>query len=261
VKEDAAELALAALLDALASVLIPLEITPGRLSQIARASFVKIGITQARMRVSGRPHLARIAALTGLSRAEVKRLVSTNFKVGKRQPDTSPRALRVLNAWQKSKRYSRAGRTRPLRIQGPFPSFETLCREYSGDIPYRVILTELERRENLTFQKNRSWVSINRSPKHRAAQRDELKSLVFAASIIESLSHENAVLVRRKATVKAPNNIQDSYVEKAVAGRVEGLLESLPQLFVTRRNSRRNKARVDVFTLVSKNNSIRSSRS
>ena len=243
---------MATLLDALASVLIPLEITPARLSQMARASFVKAGISQARMRRSGRPHLARIAALTGLSRAEVKRLVSTEFQVTKRQPETSPRAIRVLNGWRDSKRYSRAGRALSLRILGPFPSFETLCREYSGDIPYRVILSELERRKDLTFQKKKTWVSIDRRQRRRTAQREELSSLLFAASLIERLARGKAVLVRRKDIVKAPNNIPASYVEKAIAGRVEGLLESLPHLFVTRRGSRRNKACVDIFTLVSK---------
>ena len=60
--DDPAQVALVALLDALASVLIHLEITPARLAQIARTSFVKVGSSQARMRTSGRPHLAKIAA-------------------------------------------------------------------------------------------------------------------------------------------------------------------------------------------------------
>src|SRR6188768_296160 len=150
-KDDAAELALVALLDALASVLIPLEITPTRLAQIARASFVKTSAMHVRMRSSGRPHLAKIAAVTGLSRSEVKRLVSSNFEIGEQQPETFPRALRVLKAWQVSKRYSISGQPKPLRIRGPFPSFESLCQEFSGDIPYKVILSELERKQVLKF--------------------------------------------------------------------------------------------------------------
>ena len=78
-EKDPVEGALTLILDALATALIPLEITPARLSLIARSSFVKIGAQHARMRSSGRPHLAKIAALTGLTRAEVKRIVSTDY--------------------------------------------------------------------------------------------------------------------------------------------------------------------------------------
>ncbi len=250
-KVDAAELALAALLDVLASVLIPLEITPDRLAQIARASFVKASVSQARMRSSGRPHLARIAALTGLSRAEVKRLVSSNYAIGRQEPDNSPRALRVLSAWRVSKRYSNAGRPISLRVNGPFPSFETLCREFSGDIPYKVILTELERRASLKFRKERTWVSISKAKKTRTAQQRELSDLIFAASLIGEFARGGAVLLKRKEKISAPLDIHNSYVENAIAGRVTDLLDSLPQLFISRKNARKSRACVNVYTLVS----------
>src|SRR5688572_7299542 len=105
-RAESVENALAALLDGLALVLITLDVTPARLAQIARASFVKAGASQATKQSSGRLHLARIAALTGLSRAEVKRIVATNFAVSRSRVDSLPRALRVMSGWQKSKRYS-----------------------------------------------------------------------------------------------------------------------------------------------------------
>ena len=260
-KADAAESALVALLDALASILIPLEITPARLSQIARASFVKSSLSRAPKRTSGRPHLARIAALTGLSRTEVKRLVSSNFELGEQQPETFPRALRVLHAWQVSKRYSRSGRPIPLRIHGPFPSFETLCREFSGDIPYKVILSELERRSSLKFRNRKRWVLLNKPSGRQRTRSNEVSNLIFVASLIERLSSGNAVLVRRKDTVKAPTNIECSYVEKAIAGRIKNSLEDLPQLFAPRRGSSRNKGCVDIYTVVSRIAATRNSRS
>jgi len=252
-KGDAAELALAALLDVLASILIPLEVTPARLAQIARASFVKASVSQARVRSSGRPHLARIAALTGLSRAEVKRLVSSNYEIGHQEPESSPRAIRVLGAWKSSKRYTAAGRAIPLRINGPFPSFETLCREFSGDIPYKVILTELERRSNVKFRKKRTWISISKTLTPSASHHRELSNLVFAASLIGELSNSSGVLVRRKEKIGAPMDIPSSYVEKAIAGRISDLLDNLPQLFTPRKSSRKNRTCVNIYTLVSAN--------
>jgi hypothetical protein len=260
-KEDAAEQALAALLDVLASILVPLEITPARLAQIARASFVKASASQARMRSSGRPHLARIAALTGLSRAEVKRLVSSNYAIGRQEPESSPRALRVLAAWRMSKRYSRAGRASSLPINGPFPSFETLCREFSGDIPYKVILTELERRGSVKMHDNERRVAVSTASKPRGSQQRELSNLVFAASLIGEFSLGGRVLVRRKEKVSAPKDIQNSYVENAIAGRVTDLLDNLPQLFVSQKTARKSRACVNVYTVVSASRPSRKLRS
>ena len=233
-------------------MLVPLEITPTRMAQLARVSFVKATANFARVRSSGRPHLARIAALTGLSRAEVKRVVSSNFKAPAREPENSPRALRVLSAWRISKGYSRAGREITLRVTGAFPSFETLCRDYSGDIPYRVILTELERRNRVKLKRNRTWVSVVWNPDLRGARQRELSNLVFAASIVGALSKGEGVLVKRQEKIRASKAIQDYYVENSIASRVTALLDNLPQLFVSRNRSRQNTSRVTVYTLVSR---------
>ncbi len=251
-KEDAIEEALAALLDVLASMLVPLEITPARLAQLARVSFVKATARKARMRSSGRPHLARIAALTGLSRGEVKRVVSSNYKVSPREPETSPRALRVLNAWRTSKGYSRFGKETALRVTGAFPSFESLCRDYSGDIPYRVILTELERMKRVKLKRNRSWISVSKPAESRIAHHRELSNLIFAASMLGALSHSEGILVKRLDKIRAPKAIQDVYVENSIASRVDALLDNLPQLFVSRRKSRQDTNRVAVYTVVSR---------
>lgn len=259
-KEDATDLALAALLDVLASILIPLEITPARLSQIARASFVKASVRQARMRSSGRPHLAKIAAITGLSRSEVKRLVSSNYSIGQQEPESSPRALRVLTAWRASKRYSSAGRAIPLRVNGPFPSFETLCREYSGDIPHKVILNELERRASVKLVSKGSWVSVSSPSKRRLTHQRELSNLAFAASLIGEFAEDGRVLVRRREKVSAPMNVQNAYVEKAISGRVTDLLDNLPQLFMSKSSARKSRACVNVYTLISASKPSRKSR-
>jgi len=259
--EDAAEVALAALLDVLASMLVPLEITPTRLAQIARVSFVKASAVKARMRTSGRPHLARIAALTGLSRAEVKRVVSANYKFSAREPENLPRALRVLRAWRISKGYSRAGKESDLRITGPFPSFETLCRDYSGDIPYRVILTELERRKRVKLKRSRTWISVIKTSDSRTAQQRELSNLVFAASMLGALSQNEGVLIKRQDKIRASSAIQDAYVENSIANRVSALLDNLPQVFISRRKSRQNTNRVTIYTLVSRSERTKKRRS
>ena len=229
--DDPAQVALVALLDALASVLIHLEITPARLAQIARTSFVKVGSSQARMRTSGRPHLAKIAALTGLTRLEVKKIVSVGFDAGKTDPDFLPRALRVLGGWRNSATYSRGGKPKKLRIMGRSPSFYSLCRAFSGDIPHKVILDELVRQRRVIVTKDRACVSIAKPQRGRYKHRQEQDALAFAAMFLTDALRPDSTVVRRRERIAAAVNVSDVYVENAVAGRVTELLDQMPQVF------------------------------
>src|SRR5688572_16543214 len=133
---QATEKAVRALLDGLASTLIRLDMTPSRLAQITRAAFVMSAASHSKKK-SGRTHIAEIAARTGLNRTEVKRIVAARFSHGDPESSFAPRAFRVIEAWKSLKPYARHGKPRPLKLNGRTPSFESLCNEHSGDIPYK----------------------------------------------------------------------------------------------------------------------------
>jgi hypothetical protein len=245
-----ADVELATLLDALAPVLIPLDITPSRLAQIARASFVKASASQAQMKSSGRPHLARIAAVTGLTRSEVKRLVASDYKIESPNSENFPRALRVLSAWRNSSTYLRKGKPRPLKILGQPPSFDSLCKAHSGDIPYKVILDDLERRQCVVVSRKHNRVAISKSGARVEGASREHSALTFAVAFLREALQHNLVLVRRRERIASSSNLSDSYVETAIASRLTDLLDQLPELFVKRGTRKRNI--VNVFTLVSR---------
>jgi Family of unknown function (DUF6502) len=248
--DESVEQSVATLLDSLALVLISLNMTPARLAQIARASFVKAGATYSRKRSSGRPHLAKIAALTGLSRAEVKRIVSKNFEIGDAEIDSWPRALRVLNAWTHSRRYLSNGRPRRLRLTGVRDSFAELCKSHSGDIPPRVILSELERCGSISISADRNYVSVS-SKGFCAARTKNAKALIeFAAQFISASLSDDLLLVKRRQRVSVPNSIPRAYVEDAITVRVNDLLDLVPRLFPNGKG-RREKG-VSVFALVAR---------
>ena len=249
-QERPADVALVALLDALASVLIQLEVTPARVAQILRTSFVKAGASQARMRTSGRPHLAKIAALTGLSRAEVKRIVATNFAPARADPESFPRALRVLAGWRSSNIYITRGKPKKLPITGRTPSFYSLCREFSGDIPHRVILDELERQRRVVIAKDRATVSIAEPRRAKAKNRQEQDALLFAADFLTGALRPDTRVVRRKEKISASGNIADAYIENAVVGRVTELLDQMPLLFKGNRRPKRDI--LNVYALVTR---------
>ena len=249
-KIDPAETALIALLDVLASLLIALDITPLRLAQIARASFVKAGAGAARKHRSGRPHIARIAALTGLSRTEVKRIVSANYSVGQLEPEHSPRALRVLSAWRQSVTRNQKTRLTTLKIVGPAPSFESICRQFSGDIPFRVILAELLQRRSVHLARGKKAVSIAKSIASRPGRQRDLNTLLYGASFFSELVSADRILVRRKEKIVAPTNISTAYVEEATAQKVSAFLDHLPKIFASK--NQRKRAGLNVYALVSR---------
>jgi hypothetical protein len=247
-----AEIELMTLLDGLASILITLDITPSRLAQLARASFVKAGAKTAKMRSSGRPHIARVAAITGLSRAEVKRIVDANFSAAQLEPEQAPRALRVAEAWRLSKPYSSRGRPRELRLSGATPSFESLCKQYSGDIPHMVILRDLERRKLVRFSRSREAVSLRRGDDVTTGSKSQLEALAFASAFFASMSGSDRVLVRRQETIYGSTNIPAGYVQQAISERVNSTLDGFPSLFMHKRNRSGKHKSVEVFALVTK---------
>jgi hypothetical protein len=91
---------------------------------------------------NGKVNHSRVAARTGLSRADVKRLLKSSV-IGSLRSDQTP-IKRVVHAWRTDPHYlTRAGLPKRLSIAGPGKSFSSLVREYGGDIPSRAILDEL----------------------------------------------------------------------------------------------------------------------
>lgn len=250
--DEAAERALAKLLDALATLLAPLDVTPARLAQIARAAFVKAEARTAKVRSSGRPHIARIAARTGLSRIEVKRIVAADFGYQKVDPEYLPRALRVLRAWKTSKEFTTSGRPRSLGINGKAASFEALCKRFSGDIPHKVILRELESRKLVQINARGTSVSVSRLAGRDGNRLRDVNALMFAVNLLEELASKDRILVKRKERISASDKIPVSYVEHAIADRVTELLDNLPQLFAPKKRQHKKAHCVNIFALVSR---------
>ena len=87
---------------------------------------------------------SRISILTGLSRKEVKRVRDNPRPDDDTAAEKYNRAARVIAAWRREAAYSdMADEPLLLPLNGETPSFESLVRRFSGDMPYRAILDEL----------------------------------------------------------------------------------------------------------------------
>ena len=117
-------------------------------------SSVNVAIRRAYVEVASTLHAksgrsitnARIAALTGLTRTEVARLQHNRRRVELEKKGQVDRLIRVTAGWAKDPEFCGArGRPKILPFAGKQKSFSGLVKKYSGDIPARAMLAEMER--------------------------------------------------------------------------------------------------------------------
>ena len=131
------------LLTELAFVLLPRGMTPKRFSDMVRAAFVRVAADMSRLR-NGKVNHSRVAAQTGLSRADVKRLLRHDVFASAHLSQTP--VERVIEGWRTDRAFTaRAGKPKRLNVSGPRSSFAQLVQKYGGDVPPRAVLDELRR--------------------------------------------------------------------------------------------------------------------
>lgn len=119
--------------------------------ELARRLYVELALTE--FGIPGKkPSVSRASILSGLTRKEVQRLVEEAEAGGGERaraaaaPEHHNRAGRVLAAWARERDFIDAqGRPRLLALQEGAASFAELVRRFSGDMPVRAVLDELER--------------------------------------------------------------------------------------------------------------------
>ena len=130
----------------LVRVLLRNGVTYGDFTDLAKWVFTDVARTD--FTLPGRKQTAsRISVITGLTRKEVKRLLEMDRPDETAQHRQYHRAARVISGWKRDERFTDArGRPRRLAPEGSgSDSFAELIRRYSGDMPARAVLDELER--------------------------------------------------------------------------------------------------------------------
>lgn len=135
--------ALLAALRPLAAMLLRFGIGYREFADACKTAFVLAATDE--FGVRGRPtNVSRVAAMTGLSRKEVRRIrdqAGEHFD----PPPVRSAPAEVLHRWHTDPAYMSGGRPRPLALDGPAPSFATLVHGCAGDIPPGAIRAELRR--------------------------------------------------------------------------------------------------------------------
>ena len=115
--------------------------------EIAKRAYVEVALND--FAIPGRkPSVSRAALLTGLTRKEAQRFVDGGGSVADVAAAALPenRAARVVAGWVRDTDFHGPdGGPLSLRFDGAEPSFSTLVRRHSGDVPPRAVLDELLR--------------------------------------------------------------------------------------------------------------------
>jgi hypothetical protein len=116
----------------------------GEFIQILKQAYVKAAEEQL-LASEGKATTSRIAIVTGLTRKDVGQLRKSPI-THKSIPVTYNRATRVVSGWLEDTEFCTPdGYPEVLLIHGKEKSFEALVNRYSGDMPTKAMLDELER--------------------------------------------------------------------------------------------------------------------
>jgi len=136
--------ALCRILKPLVRILHRKGVSVGEFSQVAKQIYVEV--SEEVLEAAGeRATTSRIAIVTGLTRKDVAQL-----RLSKTEEYTPTgrynRSVRVLTGWMNDREFLDAqGQPARLPLRGEQGSFERLVSRYSGDMPYRAMLHEMER--------------------------------------------------------------------------------------------------------------------
>lgn len=105
-------------------------------------AFVRAAVSRSRKK-NGSANQSRVAIMTGITRAEVRRLLEANNNA---HNTGISGAHRVLDGWTRDPEFlKRDGKPRRLPLGTGYGSFARLVRKYSADVPPRATLNELKR--------------------------------------------------------------------------------------------------------------------
>ena len=137
--------ALATLLRPLVRILLRHGIPCDVLSAVARQVYVHVAAEE--FILPGKKQTtSRVSILTGLTRKEVRRIMTTPDVEDQEATDRYNRAARVITGWVRDKEFQdKAGAPLTLPVEGKKASFGELIRRYSGDLLVRAMLDELLR--------------------------------------------------------------------------------------------------------------------
>lgn len=226
------------LLFELALALLPRGVTPSSFAKLAREAFIRAAAGHARLR-NGKINHSKVAALTGLPRKEIRRILNHSPTRSEGNPTVRMPSERVLRGWLADRRFlTKKGHPRSLVVSGKTFSFERLVKEYGGDVSPRAVLEELLRSRTVHRDGDRLELQVSRLPYPRGGLGPLgrviptlLDGLRIAANQPASAVDSMIYRLTLRATTEAELALIRQRCSSAVQSLLQGLKESLEHEF------------------------------
>jgi hypothetical protein len=183
---------------------------------------------------------SRVSILTGLTRKEVRRIMTTTDLKDQVAADRYNRAARVIAGWVRDKEFhDKAGNPLALPVEADEASFASVVRRYSGDLPVRAMLDELLRVGAVRKTKDGRIHLQARSYVPQQSAKDKLNILgTDTADLIATIAHnldaEASPRFQRKVMY---DNVPVEAVQefqRLSAARAQALIEDLDRWLAQR---------------------------
>jgi len=137
--------AIVSLLQPLVRILLRNGVPYGTFADLAKYVYVKVAMEEFGL-PNRKQTASRVSIITGLTRKEVSRVQGISDTGNEETVERYNRAARVVTGWVRDSRFSDSnGNPADLVVEGSGISFSELVRQYSGDMPVRAVLDELDR--------------------------------------------------------------------------------------------------------------------
>lgn len=233
------------LLYELAVVLLPCGVTPARFSGLAREAFIRAAADQARLR-NGKLNHSKIAALTGLPRKEIGRILK--HPANRLEPDSTARrpSERVVQGWLTDRRFlTQQNHPKSLVANRGSLSFERLVKEYGGDVSPRAVLEELVRSKKVRRAGERLELQAAKLQNPRSSLGPLIRVIPTLVDGLRSASRQSTSVMgsvlyrlRLQATTEPELGLIRQRCSSAVQSLLDGLRESLDHEFSRPRRKR-----------------------
>lgn len=187
--QQALNAAITRLLRPLFRVLLRQSMSFGAFEELAKRVYVDVAMKE--FAIEGKkPSISRASILSGLTRKEVQRLVTTPPSPDGESGERYNRAARVLTGWARDPEFLDIdGEPRALTLDGD-AGFAALVRRYSGDMPARAVHDELVRVGAVRQRDDGRFELVTRAYVPQRSAADKLAILgTDVADLIATIDH------------------------------------------------------------------------
>lgn len=200
---------------------------------LAKQAMVEAAATAA-VRPAGTTNQSRVAAITGMPRPEVARVLARAFSGVTSLDSGLSRAATLVRAWTHEPSFrTAAGKPRVLTLHGTKGTFANLARKYGGDVPPAALLARLVALRLVRVSRSRDSRStdvtlVRASPLLRDAS-EAMRGLTALASLATTIADEASSPTVSEISIWSTDAKELEATRNTVAQRTEIFLRGLSQ--------------------------------